>query len=234
MFWASTSLLWPVFLLPLFVLGAKRWPIERRWATRQALSEHITKRKKANLPLLAKLDDARFFDEEDLENAATLRDAVAWDGVMALYGSNRVIILDPEDIAEGGVGEALLRLGESATRRGFKLRNYSQSFDEHGYSVNLNGVRYEVHANGQNGSGIDGWGLAVEAVCRMVNDHLWSGTEERLHFFGGGNDGFFLFLTPEIAREFRKPGIRRGDWPFIPDRKQPELGRRDMKPFRSG
>lgn len=77
-----------------------------------------------NSALLTALDATLFWDGEDDLQRDDLRAKVEAEGVVALYGSARIVHLDAESLAEAGIGTGILRIGPAAERRGFRLDQF--------------------------------------------------------------------------------------------------------------
>jgi hypothetical protein len=231
--WVVASLLEGVFvpLLSLYRMAYGTWPQAKTIAVAQRLRKNTwiqTQRQARESGQFERLCDdlkaAGFFEFEEDEANAQLEADILQDGARAFYRSQRVHILDPEDMAEGGLGRALLALGTAAERRGVNLRDFRQDLDGEDYTLVFNGKTYKVCSRQDLREERDTWGLAVVTLCEMVNDNLHRSCRDLLHFWGGGNDGFFAFLPPGTAEWFRVDGTRPSDWPFVPRRDLPGFG----------
>jgi len=122
-------------------------------------------------------------------------------------------MIDPEDMAEGGIGRALLLVGRSAGCRGLALDDFSaEGPDEDGYAVVLNGRRHPVYGTGDMERGVDHlWERSLQCFVRMINAALSGNSEDRLYVFVGGNDAFAIFLDPEIADAMSRAAPRPSD-----------------------
>ena len=174
--------------------------------------------------LLDALDAANFWAAEDWDDRDRLRAEVAAKGILALYGSGRLVPLDAEDLAEDGIVDALMRLGPHLARRGADIQSLNViESDGVTYSVEVNGTRYDIY--GPDDGAEDSWGFATETFFRIVNDLIPDHVNDRLYAIYGGNDLSGIFLPPEIVPFFAAAGggefrhALRADarWPLVRD-----------------
>ena len=172
--------------------------------------------------LLEALDAAKFWAAEDWDNRDVLRAEVEAKGVIALYGSGRLVPFDAEDLAEDGIVDALLRLGPHLTRRGVDIDSLNViESDGTTYAVEVNGTRYDVYWPE---TARESWGLATETFFRIVNDLLPEQARDRFYAIYGGNDLSGMFLPPEIVPFFAKGGMDNTGIPYTPTREAPWYG----------
>ena len=124
---------------------------------------------------------------------------------------NEMVLLDAEDLAEGGIAEAYSSLLP-------KLRHYvsmpaelEESIDDHviRYSVTYRGKEYVIYSPELDD---DSWGRATYVLFTIVNDQL-SGVDHRFFAINGGNDLGGMFLTPAEVEAARASLPRKTDWP---------------------
>src|SRR5262245_5760802 len=133
-----------------------------------------------------------------------------------------MIILDAEDLAEGGIKAAYDSLLP-------KLRQYVAEPWEIVEQIDDEAPRYSVVAGGQEyvvyepGSEEESWGKAAVIFFTSVNGQLGR-AGHRLYAINGGNDMGGLFLSPKDAEEARKSLSSPTDWPYIPVNSAPWYG----------
>ena len=172
--------------------------------------------------LLEALDAVKFWAAEDWDNRDALRAEVEAKGVIALYGSGRLVPLDAEDLAEDGIVDALLRLGPHLTRRGVDIGSLNViESDGTTYAVEVNGTRYDVYGPE---TARESWGLATETFFRIVNDLLPDTGADRFYAIYGGNDLSGMFLPPAIVPFFAEGGMDNTGIPYMPTREAPWYG----------
>jgi hypothetical protein len=136
---------------------------------------------------------------------------------------DRLILLDAEDLAEGGIGRAYEDLLP-------ELRNYvreprtvaeSHDHDTPRYAVRCGAWEYVVH--GPEVGAHESWGRATFAFFRIVNDQL-ADAQVRLYAVNGGNDLGGILLTQEKALAARSSLLNPRDWPYLPEDRPPSYG----------
>ena len=165
------------------------------------------------------LDEALFWDAENDEECDALRARVAREGAGALRGSRRVVHLDAEDLAEGGIGRGPLVIGAHAARRRMTLREFSERLKDDHYAVRLNGTDYVVYSGEDQAHGPARIrAAAIETFLRMVNDHLSPRQPDRMLALDAGNDLHAFFLPPSIVPFFPIDEDRPALRPHMPTR----------------
>lgn len=172
--------------------------------------------------ILAELEAAGFWDAEDYDHADSLKARVAADGVVALYASKRSVHLDAEDLAEGGLGDGLLRIGALARNRGLRLDSFATLSVEPAYVVSLNGRDYTAYDGMEAQDTATSWPLATETFFRMINDGLSVHTKDRAFALYRGNDLAVIFLDPSLVPLFDAMPVE--ERPYTPTRKGPFYG----------
>ncbi len=176
-----------------------------------------------NAALLSALDEARFWLMEDYETRDTLREQVAQRGVLALFGSGRLVDLDAETLAEDGIVDELLEIGDHLRLRGVSINSVNViESDGRIYIVEVNGTEYTVYSAAD--ALEESWAFALETFVRIVNDLLPEGGEDKFYAIGGGNDGSGIFLPPTIVPFFADGGMGATDRPYFPTRIGPYYG----------
>ena len=151
------------------------------------------KKPAAQLPYAAFADElwnAGFFDNtEDWERRDSLREQVAQDGNWTI--SARVVHLDAENLAEGGMIAALFDIGTKLTVRSVLIERLEEQFDEERHSLIVNDSTFVVRADE------DRWLAATVAFFEALNFLLRENRSgERAYALYGGNDLHGVFLTP--------------------------------------
>jgi hypothetical protein len=169
--------------------------------------------------LLKLLDDTGFFGFEDKHNP-DLRTRVAQEGIDALYSSNRIIVLDAEELAEGGFQRRLVEASASLEARGFKLDHFEEiETEDGGQDVVVNGRRYRLY-DGADLAGNDDllWTKPSLAFWQAVNDNIAPGSPEKFYLLNEANDLAGLFLDERVYRYWTEsPSLRPGDKPYAPN-----------------
>lgn len=135
-----------------------------------------------------------------------------------LLDSPRILMADSESFAEGGIGDWLEEYKETLAKYGFRFDECKDRFNEHGYDIILDDAAYTVYTEAQlnrDGQGLNTWEIATAFVQRLLNDQFRSnGIETRAYLFYGGNDGFIMLLTPQMANAMIESGL-------LPKKEQP-------------
>jgi len=132
-----------------------------------------------------------------------------------------MIILDSEDLAEGGIKQAYEELMPT-------LKKYLASpavveeeinNDLPSYSVMCMGNRYPIYGPDNQ---VESWGLATHAFFDIINRQLAS-SEFRFYAFNGGNDLGGMFLKVKDAEAFKK-SLPKEERPYLPTLEGPWHG----------
>lgn len=136
---------------------------------------------------------------------------------------DKLISLDAEDLAEGGIGEAYERLQPELRRHVANPWKIEEQMDENlpRYAVRANGQEFVVYS--PDISEEDSWGIASYTLFKIVNDQLAS-SDIRFYAVNGGNDLGGMFLTPEQVQAARAALPKQSDWPYIPEPTGPWYG----------
>lgn len=138
---------------------------------------------------------------------------------------DRWILLDAEDLAETGIGDAYDRLLP-------ELRQYIQqpvpveeTVDSTAefYSVRCGSESYVICSPELDARHGNSWGRATFAFFRMINEQL-IGSEYRFYAINGGNDLGGMFLTPTDAKAAQESLPNPADWPYLPTDDPPWYG----------
>lgn len=171
--------------------------------------------------LLGLLQQTNFFSREDEANDG-LRDAVAVDGINALYGSNRVIFLDAENLAEEGFVSSLKEAAEIFSERGFQISS-AEEFEtsDGGRDVEVNGKRYRLYDHEDLVRGDDLiWTRPGLAFWQVVSDNIAPNETERFYLLGSANDLSGIFLPEQVYRYWVESAeVAPKDRPYVPNAK---------------
>src|SRR5688572_31922955 len=127
-----------------------------------------------------------------------------------------MIMLDAEDLAEGGIKAAYDALLP-------KLRQYVPEPWEVVERVDEDAPRYAVTAGRKEyvvyepGTEEESWGSAAAIFFAIVNGQL-ENSDHRLYAINGGNDLGGLFLTPKDVEEAKLSLTNPTDWPYLQEK----------------
>lgn len=140
---------------------------------------------------------------------------------------DKAIILDAENLAEEGIGEAYNLLTPTLQEYGLQPAAIEEvaDNDEGSYSVRCNGQEYPVYGPELEDSEGQSWGRGTCALFSIINSQLAEiNSDYRFYAINGGNDLFGIFLTPDQAEASRKSLDRKSDWPYLPEANHPWYG----------
>lgn len=135
------------------------------------------------------------------------------------------IMLDAEDLAEGGIAEgyeALLPALRKFAKSPVAIEE-DRDDDTPSYSVRCGDMRFDIYGPDlEEGEG-NSWGRATVALFSIVNAQLKQ-SSHRFYAINGGNDLLGMFLTPAQAEEAQKSLPNKSDWPYLPKNEEPYYG----------
>ena len=138
---------------------------------------------------------------------------------------NKLINLDAEELAEGGVRDAYLsilpQLRQFVPEPAEVLELAEPSAQS--YLVKCQGVEYLIYSPNIPGDEGEIWGRATHALFKIINDQL-AKSEYRLFAINGGNDLGGMFLTQCEVENARRSLLRKEDWPYLPTSEHPWYG----------
>lgn len=123
-----------------------------------------------------------------------------------------LIMLDAEDLAEGGIGEAYASIVPRLREYVSEPAEVEDRFDEQGYTVRAGGKERVVYGP-ENAE--ESWPLATFVLFDIVNAQL-EGATHRFYAINGGNDLGGMFLTEQEVEAARNALPSRTDWPYLP------------------
>jgi hypothetical protein len=136
---------------------------------------------------------------------------------------DEIIILDAEELAEGGIKQAYDELLPELQKFILLPANIEETLDVDAprYSVRCDGIEYvifspEIIPN-------DSWDRATVVFFEIINRQIGT-SNYRLYALNGGNDLGGIFLTDQQAQEAQKSLPDKMDWPYIPELTPPWYG----------
>lgn len=139
---------------------------------------------------------------------------------------DKLILLDAENLAESGIGEAYSQLLPELEKYVSQPAHIEEVVDPDmpRYAIRVNGTEYVIYSGDIQGSEDASWGAATYVFFKVINDQLVN-TNFRFYAIDGGNELGGLFLTPEHAEASRATLPRPSDWPYLPEAVGPWYGR---------
>lgn len=177
-----------------------------------------------------RLEALGFFKYAASERIASLKLDFQQLGWACIFGeSGRFFHADAEDLAEGGVGAFLERIGAFMQSQGVSI-SADDDFGDTSYWVAVNANRHKIYdsvemqARGEQPGLL--WGLSGARTFAIVNRLLHTASSaERMYAVNGGNDLFGFFLTPVLHEAICSyPGIEPHDKPFVHNENYPWFG----------
>lgn len=134
-------------------------------------------------------------------------------------------ILDAEDLAECGIGEAYASLAPRLRAYGVEPAPLQEVIDSDApaYAVRCLGREWVIFSPDTEDDEGQSWGRATCALFEIVNAQL-SGVEHRFYAINGGNELGGIFLTPAEVEAARRSLPQRTDWPYLPEPTHPWYG----------
>lgn len=129
----------------------------------------------------------------------------------------KLILLDAEDLAEQGIGQAYQRLLPYLTKYVANPANVTERVDEElvSYKIQTDGREYLIYSAEEPFTESESWGRATYFFFLIINEQL-KGSGVQLYAINGGNDLSALFLSPEQALAAQSALPQKVDWPYIP------------------
>lgn len=138
-------------------------------------------------------------------------------------GYSAMIMLDAEDLAEGGILQAYNQLLPGLRHYVAQPDAITEMLDDElpSYSVRHRDHVYSIYQPDIDEG--ESWGNATYALFSIVNAQL-EGSSIRLYAINGGNDLLGAFLTPAQCQAARESLERKSDWPYLPTSEPPDFG----------
>jgi hypothetical protein len=114
---------------------------------------------------------------------------------------------DAEDLAEGRIGETIMRMSPVLRAEGVTIDRALDlpDDDDDGYHLEIDGVVHVIFTRTDQGQ--NAWMLGTRRLLEIVDDLLVrAGSAERLYGVYGGHDGRVLLLTCEMHAYLRSLG----------------------------
>ena len=139
---------------------------------------------------------------------------------------DRLVMLDAEALAEGGIGNAYVQLKPLLELYVEFPAEIAEALDSNlpGCSVTCAGVTYTIYSPAFPDPEDGGWGRAAHAFFALINFQL-EGSAIRFYAINGDNDLGGMFLTGRQVMAARKSLDNRTDWPHLPTLKHPWYGK---------
>ena len=137
----------------------------------------------------------------------------------------KVELLDAEDLAELGIGQAYLGLSQKLRDFGVDPEAIEEVIDVDGgcYSVRCGEKLYEICGGKDEEWEKDSWGRASYVLFNIVNSQLMN-SEVKFYALNGGNDLAGVFLTTTQFNEARDNLRDKNSWPYLPVEEGPWFG----------
>ena len=176
--------------------------------------------------LANRLETLGLFEQLDADAARRVKEAVAREGIDALFRTElkrTAFAGDAEDLAEGGIGGFLEELRPLLEVRGVELGEVEDDFREDGYRVRVGDEVYTIYgADVIEGDMARGWGLAWVRAFDIVNGLLErAGSRERAYTLPEWD---VWFLTPEQFETIRAAIDEPRHRPYLPVDEHPWYG----------
>lgn len=160
--------------------------------------------------------------ERTSEQAASDEEASADEASPLNYDD--AIMLDAEDLAEGGVAEAYKLVLPTLRKFVKKPAKIKEDVDRDAprYAVRCGDVEFEIFGPNVEEEA-DSWGRATVALFAIVNEQLKK-SSHRFYAINEGNDLCGMFLTPAEAKAAQRALPNKSDWPYLPKDEPPGYG----------
>lgn len=138
---------------------------------------------------------------------------------------NKMLRLDAEDLAEGGILRAYEPVREILSQYVAEPAEIQELVDDGkpSYAVRCREQQYVIYSPALPDDEGQSWGRASYAFFKIVNDQLTK-SEYRLYAINGGNDLGGMFLTQAEFEAARTSLPRKEDWPYLPTLEHPWYG----------
>lgn len=128
-----------------------------------------------------------------------------WDDGHSKDG--RSYFADSESLMEGGIGEVILEMRGVLEVEGVRIDSVGDDLEGEVYAVAVNGRKYPIYDEELYRSGLLR-GLATKGLLEIVNGLLQgAGSDERLYWIGGGDEGRVILLTEAMYDLLPSPGL---------------------------
>jgi hypothetical protein len=139
---------------------------------------------------------------------------------------DKMLLLDAEDLAEGGILRAYQSIREALTlyiAEPAQIQELVVDDTKPSYVIRSGEQEYVIYSPALPDSEGQSWGRAAHAFFKIVNDQLFQ-SEHRLYAINGGNDLGGMFLRQTECEAAKKSLPRKEDWPYLPTLEDPWYG----------
>jgi hypothetical protein len=138
---------------------------------------------------------------------------------------DKMLLLDAEDLAEGGILRVYQSIREILSQYIAEPAQIQEVVDDDkpSYIVRCDEQEYVIYSTALPDDEGQSWGRAAHAFFKIVNDQL-AQSERRLYAITGGNDLGGMFLTQVECEAARKSLPRKEDWAYLPTLEHPWYG----------
>lgn len=138
---------------------------------------------------------------------------------------DQLVILDAEDLAETGIGNAYQALLPTLRQYVSQPADIEEIIDEDApsYAVRHGGQTYSIYSPELDEGEGQSWGRAAHAFFSIVNTQLMQ-SEYRFYAINGGNDLGGMFLKPAECEAAKRSLTGKNDWPYFPTLEHPWYG----------
>ncbi len=138
---------------------------------------------------------------------------------------DKMLILDAEDLAEGGIKQAYASIAGELGKYIPDPAEIHEILDDDSpsYLVKCGDLEYPIYGPALPDEEGKAWGRAAYAFFEIVNDQL-ANSAYRLYAINGGNDLRGTFLTQPECEAARRSLREKKDWPYLPALEHPWYG----------
>lgn len=138
---------------------------------------------------------------------------------------DKLVLLDAENLAEGGIKEAYETLLPHLSAYVETPAPVEESLDDDmpRYSVKFADREFVIYSPELDDAEGHSWARATYAFFTIVNSQLAS-SDHRFFAINGGNDLSGMFLTPQQAESAKAELSDKIDWPYLPTLEHPFYG----------
>lgn len=138
---------------------------------------------------------------------------------------DRMVMLDAEALAEGGIGQAYESLLPQLQQHVLNPAALEEILDDDApsYMVKSVGQEHVIYSPEFDDEEVQSWGRAAFALFSIVNAQL-ANTAYRFYAINGGNDLGRMFLTAAEVEAAKLALPDKLDWPYLPENMHPWYG----------
>jgi hypothetical protein len=136
---------------------------------------------------------------------------------------SKIVLLDAEDLAEGGIQAVYKDLLPELLKYVQEADEITEVLDDKAPSYSVHHRDHEYVIYGPENEYDESWDNATYALFSIVNTQL-TGSPYRFYAINGGNDLGGMFLTSEQYESAKRSIERESDWPYFPSDQPPAYG----------